>query len=94
MCCAQADSRRLSPPKYRIGTSTREQAQRVFTSPRFVTGLLGTLGPDPGHYPLPSALGVQPSSLRRSSPSFSLPKVDRLKDEYERLSKTLPPPGR
>jgi hypothetical protein len=69
------------------------QALRTFTSPKHVTHQLGTSGPDPGHYALPSAIGPQPSSMRHSAPAFSLPKVDKLKDEYERLSKTLPAPG-
>uniref|UniRef100_A0A7S0RZ13 Flagellar associated protein n=1 Tax=Chlamydomonas leiostraca TaxID=1034604 RepID=A0A7S0RZ13_9CHLO len=88
----QAESRCKSPARVPFGTSTREHADRTYTSNRFMTTKLGTTGPDPGHYPLPSAVGPQPSSLRRSAPAFSLPRTDRLKSEYERMTASLPPP--
>lgn len=68
------------------------QAERTYTSNRFLSTKLGTAGADPGNYALPGAVGPQPSSLRRSSPAFSLPRTDRMKSEYDRMASSLPPP--
>lgn len=88
----QAESRCRSPSKAPFGTSTRDHAERTYTSNRFLSTKLGTAGADPGNYALPGAVGPQPSSLRRSSPAFSLPRTDRMKSEYDRMASSLPPP--
>ncbi|KAJ9525381.1 hypothetical protein QJQ45_003228 [Haematococcus lacustris] len=89
----QVESSRQSPQRMRFSRTTREQAQRVLISSRQLTSQLGTQGADPGQYPLPAAIGPQPSSQRPTMPAFSLPRKDRLQNEFERLGKTLPAPG-
>ncbi|KAJ9527426.1 hypothetical protein QJQ45_025725 [Haematococcus lacustris] len=89
----QVESSRQSPQRMRFSRTTREQAQRVLISSRQLTSQLGTQGTDPGQYPLPAAIGPQPSSQRPTMPAFSLPRKDRLQNEFERLGKTLPAPG-
>jgi hypothetical protein len=54
---------------------------------------MGTQGAPPGSYQLPDSLGAQASSLKRSSPSFSMPRVQRLRNDYEKLSKSMPSVG-
>ncbi len=69
------------------------QINKEYLSERMMTGLLGTLGPDPCTYGPSSALGKQVLSSKRTGPAFSLPSTERLKAEYERLSQSMPAPG-
>ncbi|KXZ56623.1 hypothetical protein GPECTOR_1g561 [Gonium pectorale] len=89
----QSVSRHLSPSRVLFGTGTRDQAQKLFLSSRHVQQQRGTLGSPPGSYDVPGAMGHQVASVKPSSPSFSLPRTDRLKDKYEALSKTMPAAG-
>ncbi|GIL43142.1 hypothetical protein Vafri_973 [Volvox africanus] len=89
----QPTSPNRSPSRVRFGSSTRDQAQKLFLSSRHIEQQRGTMGSPPGSYDLPGALGQQVTSSKTSSPSFSLPRTDRLKDRYEALSKTMPAAG-
>lgn len=70
------------------------QVDKVYMSRKMLTTKLGTQGADPGVYELPEALGKQPSSQKRTGPAFTLPRTSRLKAEYERLTASVPPPGK
>eukprot|EP00983_Pelagomonas_calceolata_P055890 1144349-Pelagomonas_calceolata.AAC.9 len=54
----------------------------------------GTIGPDPGHYNARSSVGPQATSNRPNAPAFTQPKRERLKDDLDSLSRSLPPPSK
>eukprot|EP00798_Chlamydomonas_sp_ICE-L_P007904 gene7904-1116_t len=91
---SQAMSSKTSFPNYRFGTSDRDQADKVYLSNAHVRGNKGMAGADPGTYNPPEAFGSQALSGKRNGPSFSQGKVDRLKNDYEKMSASLPPVGR
>lgn len=62
----QLCSTNRSSPTYRIGTSRRDHADRLYT-PGVITAQRGTPGPQ---YELPSSIGQQADSNRCSSPTF------------------------
>lgn len=70
------------------------QVDKVYVSEKMLTTKLGTQGADPGVYQLPEALGKQPSSQKRTNPAFTLPRRSRLQSEYEKLTASVPPPGK
>ncbi len=62
----------------------RPQYETQFVSTEHTRSKLGSLGPDPGTYKLPAALGSQLLSNKRNTPAFSWGKTDRLRDEFEK----------
>mmetsp|Transcript_1465 Transcript_1465/g.3543 ORF Transcript_1465/g.3543 Transcript_1465/m.3543 type:complete len:321 (+) Transcript_1465:86-1048(+) len=90
----QALSSRMSPPKACFGTSTREQASKQFVNTSQMGLKKGTIGPDPGHYNARSSVGPQATSNRPNAPAFTQPKRERLKDDLDSLSRSLPPPSK
>lgn len=89
----QTDSSKMTQPKYRFGSTTRDQQAKVFLTSTHIKEQMGTMGAAPGSYVPAEALGMQASSLRRSSPSFSMPRTEKLKDDYEKMRRSLPAVG-
>eukprot|EP00798_Chlamydomonas_sp_ICE-L_P013956 gene13956-19894_t len=75
---AQVASQKVNSPNIRFSTTTRDQQGKRFISSEHVSTIKGTFGAPPGAYQYTDSIGLQPSSLRRSSPAFSIPRVERL----------------
>ncbi len=68
-----------SPARVPFGSSSREDAKKLYVSSRHMGAQRGTQGPPPGTYTVSGSFGQQVASAKPTSPAFTLRKTDRLK---------------
>jgi len=73
----QSDSTKRSAPLPGFGTSTRENAAKVFLTPAHEKVNFGKVSPGPLSYTLTPGVGKQVASGKRESPSFGFGSNDR-----------------
>ena len=73
----QATSRRRSAPSFGFGSSTRNQAGKVFISREHAKLATSGFSPGPSAYTLRAAVGTQNDGRKRSSPQWVFGSSDR-----------------
>eukprot|EP00210_Caulerpa_lentillifera_P001174 g1130.t1 len=82
---SQADSTRPTSTKTVFGSSTRDDIQKLYMDQDLAKAKYGLESPPPNAYSVPSAIGRQVLSSRRSSPGWGLSNARRFKDGKERI---------
>lgn len=83
--------KRSSPRAKFLHTGRDEFSKQYVSSDQMRAERLCTLAPPVGTYQVEGAVGKQSLSPKRTAPSYSLPRSEKLKAEYERIAASLPP---
>lgn len=90
------ESNKINQAAFGFGTATRDDARRVFISAAAAKVRFGAESPGPAAYSnsaIQHGVGAQPSSQRRTEPSFSIGTEKRLKYDYVERAKKTPGVG-
>lgn len=87
----QVSSPKRSPVRPKFSSSHRDEYSKQYVSAMQMREHLCTAAPPVGTYDTEGAVGKQSLSPKRTAPAYSLPRGERLKQQYERMQASLPP---
>merc|ERR1711865_1158677 len=76
----QITSQHASASKFKFGTATRKQSEKVYLTHSHEREYIGMHSPAPNMYNLSSAIGPQSSSRNLSAPNFKFGSADRFSE--------------